>query len=50
MFSYLTFPMNRNAPVILIEDDLEDQEILIDVLKKSGYLNELICFPDDQSA
>jgi CheY-like chemotaxis protein len=42
--------MNRNAPVILIEDDLEDQEVLIEVFKKLNYSNEVICFPDGQSA
>jgi hypothetical protein len=26
--------MNRNGPVILIEDDMDDQEILMDVFKK----------------
>ena len=38
--------MNRNGPVILIEDDMDDQEILMDVFKKLQYPNEMICFTD----
>jgi CheY-like chemotaxis protein len=42
--------MNHNAPVILIEDDSDDQQILIDVFKNLNYPNEVICFPDGQKA
>jgi CheY-like chemotaxis protein len=42
--------MNRNAPVILIEDDCDDQQILIDVFKNLNYTNQLLCFPDGQQA
>src|SRR6478609_6429345 len=38
--------MNRNGPVILIEDDMDDQEILMDVFKKLQYPNEMLCFAD----
>jgi CheY-like chemotaxis protein len=42
--------MNRDAPVILIEDDCDDQQILIEVFKNLNYTNELLCFPDGQQA
>lgn len=42
--------MNRNGPVIVIEDDLDDQELLKMVFKKSGYVNQLIFFDDGQEA
>jgi CheY-like chemotaxis protein len=42
--------MNSNGPVIIIEDDLDDQEMLADVFKKLGYLNEIRFFGDGQTA
>lgn len=42
--------MNRDAPVIIIEDDIDDQEILIEVFKRLGYKNELCFFGDGQAA
>src|SRR4051812_42884383 len=42
--------MNRNAPVIVIEDDQDDQDILKEVFAKLPYDNELYFFPDGQSA
>ena len=42
--------MNRNAPVIIIEDDKDDQDILKEVFKKLPYTNELFFFPDGQQA
>ncbi len=42
--------MNRNAPVIVIEDDCDDQDILIEVFKNLNYSNEVLCFPDGQQA
>ena len=42
--------MNKNGPVIVIEDDIDDQEILTDVFKKLNYTNELIFFTDGQAA
>jgi len=42
--------MNRNSPVIIIEDDLEDQELLKDAFKELPYKNELFFFPDGQKA
>lgn len=42
--------MNSDAPVIIIEDDCDDQEILLEVFKSLHYTNEIFCFPDGQQA
>jgi CheY-like chemotaxis protein len=42
--------MNRNGPIIVIEDDTDDQYIMTDVFKELGYPNELIFFGDSQAA
>lgn len=42
--------MNRNGPVIIIEDDADDQEMLVDVFKKLNYSNKIIFFLDSQEA
>jgi CheY-like chemotaxis protein len=42
--------MNSNGPVIIIEDDLDDQEILADIFKKKNYTNKVLFFSDGQNA
>lgn len=42
--------MNKNGPVIIIEDDLDDQEILKEIFQKLGHNNEVIFFADGQAA
>lgn len=42
--------MNSNEPVIVIEDDIDDQELMKEVFDKLGYPNEVIFFPDGQAA
>jgi CheY-like chemotaxis protein len=42
--------MNRNGPVIVIEDDEDDKEILQQVFKKLGYSNELLFFLNGEDA
>ena len=42
--------MNTLGPVILIEDDGDDQELFLEVFKELGYSNEVLCFPDGQQA
>ncbi|RYY65183.1 MAG: response regulator [Chitinophagaceae bacterium] len=42
--------MNKNGPIIIIEDDLDDQEILTDVFAELNYRNELIFFGDSYEA
>ncbi|HYJ65729.1 MAG TPA: response regulator [Parafilimonas sp.] len=42
--------MNKNGPVIIIEDDEDDQFILKEVFKKLNYPNQLIFFTDGEKA
>jgi len=42
--------MNKRGPIILIEDDADDQEILVDVFKSLDYKNEIIFFSDGEEA
>ena len=42
--------MNENAPVIIIEDDVDDQEVLADVFQTLNYENEVIFFSDGEKA
>ena len=42
--------MNKTGPIIIIEDDLDDQEILTEIFKEHNYENEIIFFGDGESA
>lgn len=42
--------MNKTGPIIIIEDDLDDQDLLTDVFKELTYSNELIFFSDGEEA
>jgi CheY-like chemotaxis protein len=42
--------MNRNGPVIIIEDDLDDQEILSQIFKQLNYSNEVVFFSNADDA
>ena len=42
--------MNKRGPIIIIEDDVDDQDILSDVFKELNYKNELIFFGDSVQA
>ena len=42
--------MNKKGPIIFIEDDLDDQEILADVLKELRCENEVIFFSEGEKA
>jgi len=42
--------MNKNGPVIIIEDDEDDQFILKEVFKKLNYPNQVIFFTDGEKA
>lgn len=42
--------MNKNGPIIVIEDDVDDQEILIGIFEKLGYKNEIKYFLDGNLA
>ena len=42
--------MNKGGPIIIIEDDMDDQEMLGDVFKDLNFSNEIIFFGDSQTA
>ncbi|NEU70191.1 response regulator [Spirosoma agri] len=42
--------MNKDGPVIVIEDDEDDQLLLSLVFQKLGYPNKIVYFPDGQQA
>jgi CheY-like chemotaxis protein len=42
--------MNKDGPIIIIEDDPDDQELLKTVFRKLNYKNELIFFIDGDVA
>lgn len=42
--------MNKIGPIIMIEDDYDDQEILADIFKGLCYTNELVFFNDSEQA
>lgn len=42
--------MNKVGPIIIIEDDPDDQEILIEIFQKLGYVNKIIYFNDGNDA
>ncbi|MCF2496695.1 response regulator [Dyadobacter chenhuakuii] len=42
--------MDKNGPIIIIEDDADDQYVLEEVFNELGYPNQRIYFSDGQSA
>ena len=38
--------MNKTGPIVIIEDDTDDQNILTDIFQELNYENELIFFGD----
>ncbi len=42
--------MNKTGPIIVIEDDVDDQEILVEIFHKLGYANKIIYFSDGHEA
>ncbi len=42
--------MNKNGPIIVIEDDLDDQEMLAEIFLKLGYKNKICFFADGNKA
>ena len=42
--------MNKTGPIIVIEDDVEDQEILSEVFNELQFKNEIIFFGDGEKA
>lgn len=42
--------MNRNGPIIIIEDDIEDQEIFTEIFTELNYKNKIIFFAEGELA
>lgn len=42
--------MNKDGPIIIIEDDIDDQEFLKTVFEKLNYSNEILFFGDGEEA
>ena len=42
--------MNKSGPIIIIEDDEEDQEILTDIFERLNYPNKIIFYTDGNEA
>lgn len=42
--------MNKNGPIVIIEDDLDDQEILVEIFKEMDYGNDIVFFTDGEQA
>ena len=42
--------MNKNGPIIIIEDDADDQFFLARIFKKLNYKNEIVFFFDGEQA
>ena len=42
--------MNKDGPIIVIEDDIDDQELLVEIFKKLGYKNKIVYFHDGNEA
>lgn len=42
--------MNKAGPIIVIEDDLDDQQMLEEIFQKLGYKNKIIFFHDGNDA
>lgn len=46
----LNFVMNKNGPIIIIEDDEDDQLMLVEAFENLSYQNKLLFFVDGQKA
>lgn len=42
--------INKNGPIIIIEDDADDQDFLTEIFKKLNYQNKILFFFDGQEA
>ena len=42
--------MNKRGPIIIIEDDLDDQQFLAEAFKQLEYPNEILFFGDGEEA
>lgn len=42
--------MDKSGPIIVIEDDIDDQAVLVEIFKKLGYVNKIVYFVDGNEA
>ena len=42
--------MNKAGPIVVIEDDIDDQEVLTEIFKKLNYANKIIFYSDGNEA
>jgi CheY-like chemotaxis protein len=42
--------VNKNGPIIIIEDDADDQDFLTEIFQKLNYQNKILFFCDGQEA
>jgi CheY-like chemotaxis protein len=42
--------VNKEGPIIIIEDDADDQELLTEIFYKLNYQNEILFFSDGEAA
>ena len=42
--------LNKNGPIVIIEDDADDQQFLIEIFENLNYPNRLMFFSDGQRA
>jgi CheY-like chemotaxis protein len=42
--------MNKTGPIVVIEDDIDDQEILAEIFKNLAYKNAVVYFNDSEEA
>lgn len=42
--------MNKKGPIVFIEDDIDDQDVLTDVFKDLDFANEIIFFTEGEKA
>lgn len=42
--------MNKTGPIVIIEDDVDDQDILADIFRELDYVNEVVFFGDSMQA
>lgn len=42
--------MNKTGPIVIIEDDLDDQDILTEIFNELNYQNEVVFFGDSLKA
>ncbi|HEY0677283.1 MAG TPA: response regulator [Chitinophagaceae bacterium] len=42
--------MDKSGPIVVIEDDMDDQAVLVEIFKKLAYKNEVVYFVDGNEA